>query len=174
MKKALIALLIITLSGPVSASNGRTIAYSLDQSISIDLPHGWAYENKFDAPNIKLAIQSPYENEKDIFGENIVIAANELYPGQTLRDFIDNVNERQKSIRPDYTILDESEVVIDGHHAVRQVVLMTFPEFVSKNIQNIFVYDGVVYQITASIPEKEFDRWQPLMDDLAQSVKLNK
>jgi len=147
-------------------------AFSKDGKASIQLPTGWSSKNEFSSPSVKVAIFSPLDGKEDQFHENVLILADPLKPGQTIDDYLKEINADQKTRRPDFTVLEETGVKVDGIPAKRLICRMTFPEFVSKNIQYALEFEGAAYTITASIPEGEFAKWEKLMDQLALSVRF--
>ncbi len=146
-------------------------AYSIDKKMSIQLPENWTMRNNFNN-NLKIAIFSPKEGNDDIFYENILIAAEPVSADINLDIFEEKINTEAKRYRPDFKVLESSEKTISGIKARRNVCQMTFPEFVSKNIQYILIEDNIAYTITASIPELMYYKWQKLMDELCMSFQV--
>lgn len=145
---------------------------SNDGIVSIVVPKNWDVVKDFKQHNVKLLILSSLESNNDIFMENIVIIDHVIRDNETIEEYIDSINAAQKELRPDFTITERSECTIDGLEAYRIVCRMTFPEFVSKNIQYIIAKDEKIYTITASIPEDEYEKWQEQMDCLCKTVKI--
>ena len=132
---------------------------------------GWVERKELPKPYLFVLI-SEHEGKKDTFNENIVVYRTRLGDQQSLEQFIKTICDTAREKRPDFKVVKDSKIIAGSKNIRRQVCTMTFPEFVSKNIQYFLLGDGYVYVMTASIPEKEFKKWSITFDTMVQSFRL--
>lgn len=139
---------------------------------TISMPEtGWEAKKNLPDPYL-LVLLSKKENKGDIFRDNIVIYKSELKEGETLDALIKNTIDTAKIKRPDFKVVEDSFIKAGNLKVRRQVCVMTFPEFVSKNIQYFIQVEKRVYVLVASIPQTEFSKWAPIFDSIVKSFKL--
>ena len=175
MRNKFILVLLVFLSATNCFSEEEASTKTIKTALfTIQVPKtGWVVKKNLPEPYL-IALVSEIESGKDTFMENLVIYRDKLADQQSLEDIITVVSETAKSKRPDFIIVNDTRIKAGKEDVRRQVCTMTFPEFVSKNIQYFMEKDGYVYVMVASIPEDVFEQWQAIFDTMVKSFRVDK
>ncbi len=153
----------------------RTVTFTdTNANISLEYPASWL--PKPDANSILYVFdpQSP-----SFFNDRIALTVTRLFASEGMEDFIENLQSQRESSYPLYHVISSSPCEIDSLETTRLDYVyatllpgMEVPNIV-RAIDVAFLKGDLVYVLTLSADENEFDENLPEFDSIIGSISSN-
>ncbi len=153
---------------PVTKEDGRY--YNETKGFSLVFPEDWASEEGFMGTDV--SVTSPMESDTDMFAENMNVVSEEGTEGISLQEYYDLNIANMEPLVADFTVVDLSDITINGLDSKRLEYSATFGEVQVHNYAWFFVVGNMGYVITATANNETFATYKNQFNTIANSFKL--
>lgn len=142
-------------------------------------PKDWEKDESKEADNATTAFYAPLENDQDVYRENFVVTAINIPSGEkiTMDEFVNASHAGLKKSVNDVAITDTGEATLAGQKAqtfafTGNISNDSGAKATIKGKEYYIINGGHAYAFTFSGANTQFDKYQPVADQIFGSVEL--
>lgn len=160
INRLIIPLLLAVLLPGCANSDGRTISVT---GATLVVPKEWRVNDK--VQYLLVQAISPLENGGDSFQENISLTVEEFATPSAAAGALDTALEQMKKTLPKFALVERSNN--------RCVYTFEIYEFKLEQVKYAYVSGKKMYVLTCSALPTTFDRYLPVFEKIAASVRID-